>query len=307
MPRNILLSFERELWVAGIIVLSSLSLTSRSASANEKGWILTQRSQTLGDQYVYLSPSGLKCVNPQEGLGLMIRAPNWIVVLFNDKTKLYYQTTIDKWKRDLAQRGINTQDVSMNGWVRKQTKSIAGLKATQYVSKADDLSIQRMMAKRGKRGTSIKSAEYWVSEDIAVPPKLANMLQAAYGLPSTHSVPLRLSYVNRDGNSQLLLETYRAQTTSIPQGYFNLAAVYRPARTEAEVIINAETRQMINDLASELGTKSDNEKTTSSTAPTSHPLSNADLRGIAPLSSGLKVSKDDINKFIEMYRKRNNK
>src|SRR6185369_10116768 len=60
----------------GLWVMACLFLQAAPALAQENGYVLTQRSKNLGDQYVYLSPSGLKCVNPREGLGLISRAPD---------------------------------------------------------------------------------------------------------------------------------------------------------------------------------------------------------------------------------------
>ena len=58
--------------------------------------MLTQRSEYMGDQYVYVSKSGFKWVNPKAGANLVTASPDWVVTMFNDKTSHTNVTRFDK-------------------------------------------------------------------------------------------------------------------------------------------------------------------------------------------------------------------
>lgn len=234
--------------LAVILAIFGLSSLAQPVQADEQGWVLTQKSQNLGDQYVYISPSGLKCVNPKAGFAMVTRAPDWNIVMFNDKTRLFFATTLDKYKRDLEAHGF-TSSMSDNSWSKSGSGSIAGLRATQYVMTGSGANLRRAV---GKRSSNLSAADYWVSNDITVPPKLSELLATAYGLPPTGNVPLRLNTTDAKG-SRRLLDTYRMQTSPIPISYYSCPAGYRQVTSEAEVMMTAEQKQMIDDMTHDSG------------------------------------------------------
>jgi hypothetical protein len=235
--------------LAVILAVSGLATIVQPVQADEQGWVLTQKSQNLGDQYVYISPSGLKCVNPKAGFAMVTRAPDWNIVMFNDKTKVFFATTLDKYKRDLEAHGF-TNSMSDKTWSKSgSTGNIAGLKATQYVMTGSGSNLQRAM---GKQASSLTAADYWVSNDIAVPQRLSALLATAYGLPPTGNVPLRLDTTDAKGNRRLL-DTYRMTPSAIPVSYFSCPAGYRQVQSDAEVMMTAEQKQMIDDMTHDSG------------------------------------------------------
>src|SRR5690348_5191195 len=86
-----------------LALLAHLAVLPNAAQADDKGWVLTQKSLTLGDMYLYVSPSGFKFVNPKAGVNFVTRSPNWDVVMYNDKTKVCYSATLDTFKKQVTQ------------------------------------------------------------------------------------------------------------------------------------------------------------------------------------------------------------
>ena len=121
------------LWIGALAIgLAPTWILPPRAVADGQGWVLTQKSTTLGDQYVYISTGGLKIVNPKAGFALATSAPDWNITLYNDKTKVYYETTLTKWRKNFDRQGRGAE-LSGHGWTKGPTSTIAGLKATQYV------------------------------------------------------------------------------------------------------------------------------------------------------------------------------
>jgi hypothetical protein len=242
--RNLLMGSAVQKFIVAFLLAAACNTP---AFADEKGWVLTQRSAQFGDQYVYISPSGLKLVSPSKGINIVTSAPEWNVALYNDKNKSFYSTSYGKWMQDLdrklAGRG---QDMSDRKWTKAGSTKVAGQNATQYVTNGSP---------RMAKSASIRHADCWISEDIAVPGHIAQMLAKVYGLPDTRTFPLKVSYVTTNGSLSPMLDTLSTQTCPFPPHYFGLPQGYKRAESEAEVMIDDETRQILNDLAGDQPTR----------------------------------------------------
>ncbi len=205
---------------------------------------MTQKSEKFGDQYIYISPNGLKLVSPTRGINIVTCGPEWNVALYNDKTRMYYSTNFDKWMAELDRKTAGSgQDMSNRNWNKAGSSRVAGLQATQYTMSGG--------GPAGAKRASIRHADCWISDEISVPGRISKMLAKAYGLPDTHMFPLKVSYVNTSGGLSSMLDTYRSQPCPIPANYFGLPQGYKRGDSEADVMIDDETKQILNDLASD--------------------------------------------------------
>lgn len=287
--RIILKSFKLLEVTSAVLVLGYLYCLLLPAIAKENGWVLTQHSKTFGDQYVYLSADGVKCINPRQGIGWITQAPHWHITFFNDKTKLYYSLSYSSWKQKLAAHGLIPSDIV---WSKVGTGSIAGIKASQY----------KMTSSAPAAKQKWKSATYWLADQINVPPSLSQLISAACGLPASNSVPLQLSCQSQNGQTETLLTTYHSERAPVPDQYFYLPTDYRLAKSEVNVLISKENQALINELAADLS--HDNGHGAGSTGNLSGQLSSGNLRlNTLPdqltLPGGKTVSKGQISKFLE--------
>lgn len=238
-----------------LALLAHFVVSSTPARADDKGWVLTQKSLTLGDMYLYVSPSGFKFVNPKAGVNFVTRSPNWDVIMYNDKTKVCYSATLDTFKKQVTQNLPQRRDeLGAGRWQKGSVTNIANLRATQYVM-SDAASVQARVAARGKKRVQqhLQGADYWVSEEIQVPPQLADLLSAMYGLPNTLNVPLRLTVTTQEQGSKVQLDTYRSQSCPIPISYYSMPNGYRPVKSSVEVMADEDTKQIIDDMSKDLG------------------------------------------------------
>jgi len=279
-----------------IIALFIWALASPKAEGDERGWVLTQRSAAMGDQYVYISSSGIKIVNPSRGIGSIVTPPNWDVLFFNDQTHLIYSLSYDQWKNKLLRKQGSLSNIK---WNRGGSATIAGLNANEYR--------MQNLAAHAKSPHDWISAEYWVARDIRVSPKLSGLLAAAYGTPDNASVPLRLTYKTAGGKDGVSLDTYYQQATTIPSSFFRGPTGYQLAKTAADVMMNDEDREMLNDLAKDLRGRPDS---TDATSATIHGTNGRTATITIPqegihLPNGKTVSKDQISKFLDAFKQSN--
>ncbi len=238
-----------------LALLVHFVVSSTPARADDKGWVLTQKSLTLGDMYLYVSPSGFKFTNPKAGVNFVTRSPNWDVIMYNDKTKVCYSATLDTFKRQVTQNLPQRRDeLGAGKWQKGSVSNISNLRATQYVM-SDAAGVQARVAARGKKRVQqhLQGADYWVSEEIQVPPQLADLLSAMYGLPNTLNVPLRLTVTTQEQGSKVQLDTYRSQSCPIPISYYSMPNGYRPVKSSVEVMADEDTKQIIDDMSKDLG------------------------------------------------------
>lgn len=237
-----------------LVGLIAVLAAAAPAFADEPGWVLTQRSEQMGDQYIYVSANGFKWVNPKSGANVVTTGPSWTVTMYNEKSKMYYETTFDKWKAQIASTGgQRAAEMRSNPWVQSGSGVVAGVKATKYSMKRGSVA-SMAPTKDGhlkKTMATVQGAECWVSDEIPVPAPVASMLSQAYGMPQTKYFPLRVTYVNgnRPGTA---LDTLNSKSCNIPIGYYARPQGYLLARSQAEVLMDDETKQILRDMASEL-------------------------------------------------------
>ena len=189
---------------------------------------------------------GVKCINPKQGIGWIAKGPNWNIIFFNEKTKLYYPLSSSTWHTKISKNGLLPSNVS---WCKISSGNIASLKASEY-----------KMINQASSSYSDKwlSATYWLADEINVPPSLAQLISSTCGLPKSNSIPLKLDYISKNGESENLLSTYRQQSSNIPAAYFNLPSGYSLAKNEVNVLMTPSNKALLDELANDLN--SDNAK-----------------------------------------------
>ncbi len=278
-----------------IFITICLFISLSPCYSKEAGWILTQRSKTFGDQYIYINTHGVKCINPKQGLGWVSQAPSWNITFFNEKTKLYYPLSASTWKTKLAKSGLIPANIS---WSKVSTGTIAGLKASQY-------KMLNSAASSEKQSVKWLSATYWLADEITVPKSLAQLISSACGLPASDSIPLQLNYRSQKGNTETLLSTYHQQTAVIPDSYFSSPSGYKVARSEVEVLVSKENKALIDELANDLTSNNSNQKINPQLINASKQISPQSLNKLpnqVNLPGGRTVSKDQISKFLNKLK-----
>ncbi|MDX2107617.1 MAG: hypothetical protein SFY67_14550 [Candidatus Melainabacteria bacterium] len=220
--------------------------TSEPAKA-ESGWALTQRNDSMGDLYVYIDNKGMKWNIPKQKIGFTTQAPDWKVSLFNDETKMFYETSLGDWQNKFSKMGKGQAAQLQNGgWQKGKVEKIAGLNCTKYVMTNNTQAAQA----KGKRTlAAVRQAACWLANDITMSPTLSDMFSKTYGLPATKFFPVRIAYLGGDGRPHLALDTFNSRPFNVPGGFFNRPQGYKPAKSETEVFMDEDTRQFLKDLS----------------------------------------------------------
>jgi hypothetical protein len=286
---------------AGLI--SVLGFMSEPASAevpNKPDFVLTQKSTRLGDCYLYISPQGFHLVNPHSGFTISARAPEWRVYMYNTRSHLYYESSMEAWCRDtLIETGYDEWSANSK-WVNKGAVKICGYKGTMY-------QIDGTMRTHNANGTlsenkTLVGAQYVLAEGYQVSPKFARMMNVVFNLPMKEGIPLRMNYINDKGLKPHVLDTYRIDRCKLAPENFNLPVGYTLAHSRAEIMADPAQLQMMQRLAGNADLS--DPKTLQSMETLLN--KNAYGRKIEPGHDGAapRLSPQSLEKLIEVYRQK---
>jgi hypothetical protein len=238
------------LLLAGLI---SWQMDACLAAQSIKGWVLQQENPHTGVWNVYLSNAGMAAANKKLGCTLVTRAPQWNVVMYNDKTKVYFLSPLSEWKgasikTSATGKGAGKQAaVYKSMLVEKKPKKlkegkILGHKASQYLT--DNLA-----------STGLKKVEFWVTPDVQAPPELKQVFSKIYGvgLSSMSGLPLKVSYIDENGKRTPVFTTEKIESKNIPLSEFSYPASYKRVDSEIAVLMDEKGREAMASIMDDVG------------------------------------------------------
>ena len=237
---------------AGLVLTAFIGSQSyvMASAPNVKGWCLLQDNPHTGQWNVYLSSAGMAAVNKKMGCTLVTKAPQWNVVMYNDKTKVYFLSPLSEWKGasiKASQGKTGKQQAYKAMLVEKKPKklkdgTILGHKASQYLT--DNLA-----------STGLKKVEFWVTPDVQAPPELKQVFSKIYGvgLSSMSGLPLKVSYIDENGKRTPVFETKKIDPQIIPLQSFTYPASYKRVDSEIAVLMDEKGREAMASIMDDIG------------------------------------------------------
>lgn len=223
-----------------------------SKGVSVKGWELLQDNPHTGEWHVFLSNFGMAAVNKKMGCTLVAKAPDWNIVMYNDKTKVYFLSPLSEWKG--AQSSLKSSAKTRQAYSRatssliekppKKLKDemILGHKTTLYLT--DNLVT-----------TGLKKVEFSITPDIQVPMQLQQIFAKIYGVGLTKlkGLPLKVSYIDENGKRSPVFDTRRIQPQMIPMEHFSYPADYKRVDSEIAVLMDEKGREAMASIMDDLG------------------------------------------------------
>lgn len=239
---------------ACLLILGAFSVPSAGIAGGAKisGWILQQEQPHTGVWKIYLAPAGMAAVNSKMGCTLVTKAPQWNVVMYNDKTRVYFLSPLSEWngaslKNASVKTGKEKQQLYKAMLVEKKPKKIKdglilGHKASLYLT--DNLA-----------STGLKKVEFWVTPDVQAPPELKQVFSKIYGvgLSSMAGLPLRVSYIDENGKRTPVFDTTSVEKTDIPLSNFTYPSSYKRVESEIAVLMDQKGREAMASIMDDIG------------------------------------------------------
>lgn len=243
--------------IGSLLALCALG-SAIPADAAEAGWAVTQMSKEAslsGSLTLYVTPTGMRSMDPKSGLNMFTKGPNWTIAIFNDKTRRIFQSPLNAWLTSFKARGLSGRFDGAT-WRRGRESTIAGMRAYEFVM--DHPPPIRTNAKQlnGKMKSfgGLASASLWVAADIQVPPQVSDLISKLYGVPDVQRIPLKLIMVEKGKGPHVAVDTIRVGRVNVPETVFATPRGYQPVRTDQEVLIDQESMDTLDEMLKDIDT-----------------------------------------------------
>lgn len=225
---------------------------STSLGGSVKGWELLQDNPHTGEWHVFLSNAGMAAVNKKMGCTLVAKAPDWNIVMYNEKTKVYFLSPLNEWKG--AQNSLKSSAKTRQAYSRATTsliekppkklkdEVILGHKTSLYLT--DNLVT-----------TGLKKVEFSITPDIQVPVQLQQIFAKIYGVGLTKlkGLPLKVSYIDENGKRSPVFDTRHIKEQMIPMQHFTYPKDFKRVDSEIAVLMDEKGREAMASIMDDLG------------------------------------------------------
>lgn len=223
------------------------------------GWHLLQDNPHTGQWEVYLSEKGMISVNKKMGNTMVTAAPDWNIVMYNDKTKVYFLSPLSEWKG--AQSSLKSSAKTRQAYSRATSalienpprklkeERILGYKTALYLT--DNLVT-----------TGLKNVEFSITPDIVIPIQLQKIFAKIYGVGLTklRGLPLKVSYIDENGKRSPVFDTRSIKQEEIPIKYYTFPPHYKRVDSEIEAMLDKEGQKKMKSILREVEHEKDDKE-----------------------------------------------
>ncbi len=224
---------------AAILLIISLD-TKAHAQGSE--WVLKQNSAYSGAQTIYLN-STQGCKLTTKGFSTLMVAPNWRVMLSNDRARSYCDMSFDDWVKKFSASGPDMKGAPIR---RGTAGTVGGARAQQYF-------VDTKLAD----GRMAPMAEFWMCHDITAPSYVNYAITKLTGIPNMQGMPVRIYKYNiRDGSKTVALDTMSCQRTKLPAGVLQPPAGFQRVADEMDLVMaddSGELGDLLNSMQTHKG------------------------------------------------------
>lgn len=224
------------------LILGMLINPMLAARADEAGHGMILQSPHAGTLYLYVTQNGIALVFPKTGAKIVLHSPQWKVVMYNDKSKVYYVESMEDVSQMDARgrrKGAMLSHRAQANSIRKgKTALIAGMHATQYLI--------HTMSDSGP-----KLAETWITTDFTPPKQLIDLLGKLFRIDTANfpkGMPLRVKLSDDAGKRDLIFETLKCESQMIKTASFSYPATYKRVDNEIAVLVDEQSRKKMESI-----------------------------------------------------------
>jgi len=227
--------------------------------------IIQQKHCYLGNLELVLAPDAVRISEGVNGTVITARAPGWRVFVYNKRNKLYYDMSLDVWKKH-GLRAVWVMMAHMSDWpiVKTGSEKLLGHDADIYTLPADPAARAKLRMHKPVDFRYGQAGEYVVDKKIGSK-EIALVVVQLYKVPEIAQIPLSLKIYNPDnssyfgvsnisaGHQQLILQTLSRKKAFLPNDAFDLPPGYQRAKDDSEVTISKSSADSLDSIVRDMG------------------------------------------------------
>lgn len=227
--------------------------------------VIKQKHAYLGSLEMILAEDALRISENVNGTVVIARAPQWKVTVYNTRNKLYYDMSLDTWKK----HGLRVTWVMMantSDWpvVKAGSEKFLGRDTDVYLLPADPNARAKIRMHKPVDFNYGKAGEYWVDKKPG-PRERTTVIMQLYKLPEVPQTPLALKAFNPGnsgffgvsntaaGKETMLLQTFSIKKAMMPASTFDVPSGYKRAKDDSEVTISKSNADSLDSIVEEMG------------------------------------------------------
>jgi hypothetical protein len=245
---------------ASFFLIGLLTSGAAAQAANEQGWYLEQVSRLNGRHKLYISTNAVKSVNVSGGFSYLSHAPDWKVIIFNDRAQTYFDTTLDALQGEsaVALYAPHRVDLEYGVWSKgaDSTLQLGGKEVkTSHYEMTETKAVQPKQTSKFDvpylRGVS--RADYWELRDSVLPEHISALLRRIYVYPKRHGIPVQMYWLNLQRAPKYALETTKIVQQKLPADTFSAPKNYKRVANELLVYTTPSSNEAMEGFETWLG------------------------------------------------------
>ncbi|MBX9951647.1 MAG: hypothetical protein K2Y39_20930 [Candidatus Obscuribacterales bacterium] len=255
--------------LAGLTIGATLPTICFAAPSSKSVEIWQQKHGYLGALEVILAPDAVKISEKGKDIVILAKAPDWKVIVYNKKSKLFYDMTLEVWKKH-GLRATWTMMPATSEWpiVKAGNEKILNRDADVYFLAADPNAKAKLRMHKPIDFSYGKAGIFWIDKTPCPKERTAVIVQL-YRTPEVVTMPLALKtfhkgsygYAGASGNvpeqKQMLLETHSISKAIMPGNIFDLPQGYKRAQSDHDVTIRKTASDSLDSIVDQMGLKDD--------------------------------------------------
>ncbi|HEY9776714.1 MAG TPA: hypothetical protein V6C81_23325 [Planktothrix sp.] len=221
-----------------VVLLYSFASTVQPARA-EKGLLIDEEIKVFGEMKALISPIGLRVTNERLKTVIVSSAPDWKIVSFNPKTKVYFQADDVKQYRSAlisSNNVFNGYNLELAPMQRTGALKVFGMSAAHYDSTPRYAATQMVAYHTGELPGSAPGAVHFdLLDQTKLPQAPCSVLEKIFGVPQMVGVPAVCWYDSVDRNKHQYLTTGKITTVTCSKKDFEFPKEYKRVPHEAQL------------------------------------------------------------------------
>lgn len=231
-------------------VLAATALQAASASSKlEKGWVLDQNSNFNGQQVITVTPTAIKSVAKSGAITIIARAPNWDVLVMNNRDHTFIRTSVDRFVGGSSGRIFSTQreQLSTVRWNKQPDERMKGYKlhklsAVRHAPRVERSANEERFA---LAHYSLSSATIYTLPDIVLSKPMARLISKLLVTPELNNLPIELRYKDAGGADATGLTTRSLKQALLSSSQFAAPTGYRNVGSEEQIYFDKQSEELL--------------------------------------------------------------
>ncbi len=203
-------------------------------------------SDYFGNSKMQVSKDGIRIDSKKLGITIVSHAPGWSVIAFNERSKSYFEASLEEWKKRVASRAgmkHGRQEIKLTGASKIQGQKV---KIYRWI---DD------RTRGGRKKPNPVVTEMYAMQSLLVPKEAAAVLSSASDLPPDFGLPMRITRSQLGLNKpSMVLDTLKCKEGAIAKTVFFQPKGFKRVSSEVALIMEGGDDDM-GDLMDGLNTK----------------------------------------------------